>query len=83
MDAGLPLKGERANPSTWRYSFYDKGCAPEGGQRAVDCLGCPISVLPPNVQVAFSDLFGPLFGSFVSSEQLDSVPNREKEGDIS
>lgn len=50
QDAGVPLKGESANPATWRFKFYSE-------DDKVSCLALPLSQLPETVQNVFGQLF--------------------------
>lgn len=56
-DAGVPLKRESGNQSTWRYKFYKKGTV-ESGLEKVACIALPIQELPEQVQEALRELFG-------------------------
>lgn len=52
MEIGVPLRGEKNNPSTWRYSFHKER------RDKIDCLALPIESLPEWVQTVFGNLFG-------------------------
>lgn len=52
LEAGIPLRGEKNNPATWRHSFY------ADSQDKVDCLALPIAQLPEQVQTVFGNLSG-------------------------
>lgn len=63
LEAGIPLRGEKNNPSTWRYPFYGKQ---EG---MVNCLALPVGQLPRLAQSAFENLIG-------TDPDTASAPNR-------
>lgn len=52
MENGVPLRGEKHNPSTWRYSFYRE----DNGK--VECFALPFVQLPESVRSVFGELFG-------------------------
>lgn len=52
LEAGIPLRHESNNPSTWRYAFHGKA------NGNVNCLALPLEELPEAVQRAFGALFG-------------------------
>lgn len=69
MDAGIPLRGEKNNPSTWRHAFYKES------KDKVDCLALPITKLPKQVQAAFGNLFDSLPDVSAHPTLAESVPN--------
>ncbi len=73
MEAGVPLRGEKNNPSTWRHAFYKET------KDRVDCLALPITKLPEQVQAAFGNLFGPLSDVSAHTTSAEASPNSFEE----
>lgn len=76
LEAGIPLKGETKNPATWRYPFYGRNKAVNGGG-IIGCFALPLEQLPERVRSVFEDLFGIDFdcGSQLStSETVTNSP---------
>lgn len=65
LEAGIPLRGERNNPATWRYPFYGKKAG------MVSCFALPIRQLPESVQAAFKNQIG-------EGSDTTSVPNQSE-----
>lgn len=76
MEAGVPLRGEKNNPSTWRHAFYKKR------KDKVDCLALPIPQLPEQVQATFESLFGLLSDTFVHPTLAEVVPNSPEGAEV-
>ncbi len=71
-EAGIPLRGEKNNPSTYRYPFYGKA-----GDK-VNCFVLPINQLPESVQSVFGELLGKGSDAIGASNHSESVPNSGK-----
>lgn len=69
MEAGVPLRGEKNNPSTWRHTFY------RDHKEKVDCLALPIAQLSEPVQAAFGSLFGSPSDPSVHPTPSEPIPN--------
>lgn len=69
---GVPLKGEKRNPATWRYAFRSNG-------EKIECFALPLAQLPESVQHVFDELFGTDSGCEGMPEASDAVPNSAKE----
>lgn len=72
LEAGIPLKGEKGNPATWRYKFYGTG-------EKVNCLALPLAQLPKAVQSVFGQLFGTPLGEAAIPNSSEAAPDSRKE----
>lgn len=59
QDAGIPLRGEKNDPTTWRFQFYEKNAmeALPNGKLKIPCLSLSLSNLPEEVRICVEDLF--------------------------
>ena len=65
LETGIPLRGEKNNPATWRHPFYGKKAG------MVSCFALPIRQLPESFQTAFKNQIG------VGSDTI-SIPNQSE-----
>lgn len=73
MDAGVPLRGEKGNPSTWRFAF----CGKDSGK--LDCLALPIFQLPEQVQMVLGPPIGQPPAGGTCPNGSETAPNVWKE----
>ena len=69
QDAGVPLRGEKNNPRTWRYQFYSNTRA------MVNCFGLPIRQLPNELQEHIGTLFGQPKSDIAVPNKSETLPN--------
>ena len=81
MAAGVPLRTEGKGTS-WRYTFYDKGKAPQGQSDKLPCLSLPLTELPHEVRDKLTELFGDRFSGILPTIGEDTVPGTEIGGEI-
>lgn len=80
MAAGVPLRTEGKDTS-WRYTFYDKGKAPQGQSDKLPCLSLPLTELPHEVRDKLTELFGDRFGGILPAAGEDTAPEGEIGGE--
>lgn len=80
MAAGVPLRTEGKDTS-WRYTFYDKGKAPQGQSDKLPCLSLPLTELPHEVRDKLTELFGDRFSGILPTIGEDTVPGTEIGGE--
>lgn len=80
MEAGVPLRTEGKDTS-WRYTFYAKGQAPQGQREKLPCLSLPLTELPHEVLNQLTSLFGDQFGSILPATGEDTAPEGEIGGE--
>lgn len=80
MAAGVPLRTEGKDTS-WRYTFYDKGKAPQGQSDKLPCLSLPLAELPHEVRDKLTELFGDRFSGILPTIGEDTVPGTEIGGE--
>ena len=76
MEAGVPLRTEGKDTS-WRYTFYAKGQAPQGQREKLPCLSLPLAELPHEVLDKLAELFGDRFSSILPTIGEDTAPEGE------
>ena len=81
MVAGVPLRTE-GKETSWRYTFYDKGKAPQGQSDKLPCLRLPLTELPHEVLGKLAELFGDRFGSILPTTGEDIAPEAKIGGEI-
>lgn len=81
MEAGVPLRTEGKDTS-WRYTFYAKGQAPQGQREKLPCLSLPLAELPHEVLSQLTSLFGNQFGSILPTTGEDIAPEAKIGGKI-
>ena len=81
MAAGVPLRTEGKDTS-WRYTFYDKGKAPQGQSDKLPCLSLPLTELPHEVLNQLTSLFGDQFGNILPATGEDIAPEAKIGGEI-
>lgn len=81
MEAGVPLRTEGKDTS-WRYTFYAKGQAPQGQREKLPCLSLPLAELPHEVLDKLAELFGDRFSSILPTIGEDTVPGTKIGGKI-
>ena len=81
MEAGVPLRTEGKDTS-WRYTFYAKGQAPQGQREKLPCLSLPLAELPHEVLDKLTELFGDRFSSILPTIGEDTVPGTKIGGEI-
>lgn len=81
MAAGVPLRTEGKDTS-WRYTFYDKGKAPQGQSDKLPCLSLPLTELPHEVLNQLTSLFGDQFGNIIPTTGEDIAPEAKIGGKI-
>ena len=81
MAAGVPLRTEGKDTS-WRYTFYDKGKAPQGQSDKLPCLSLPLTELPHEVLNQLTSLFGDQFGNIIPTTGEDIAPEAKTGGEI-
>lgn len=81
MAAGVPLRTEGKDTS-WRYTFYGKGKAPQGQSDKLPCLSLPLTELPHEVLNQLTSLFGDQFGSILPTTGEDIAPEAKIGGEI-
>ena len=81
MEAGVPLRTEGKDTS-WRYTFYAKGQAPQGQREKLPCLSLPLAELPHEVLDKLAELFGDRFGSILPTTGEDIAPEAKIGGKI-
>ena len=81
MAAGVPLRTEGKDTS-WRYTFYDKGKAPQGQSDKLPCLSLPLTELPHEVLNQLTSLFGDQFGSILPTTGENIAPEAKIGGEI-
>lgn len=81
MEAGVPLRTEGEDTS-WRYTFYAKGQAPQGQSDKLPCLSLPLTELPHEVLNQLTSLFGDQFGSILPTTGEDIAPEAKIGGEI-
>ncbi len=81
MEAGVPLRTEGKDTS-WRYTFYAKGQAPQGQSDKLPCLSLPLAELPHEVLSQLTSLFGNQFGSILPTTGEDIAPEAKIGGKI-
>lgn len=72
FEAGVPLKHETNNPSTWRFAFYGKAGS------SINCLALPLTALPDEVRKGFGILFGGNDAPVPGSNRFEALTNGEK-----
>lgn len=72
LEAGIPLRGEKNNPSTWRYPFYGKQ------KGMVNCLALPVGQFPEPAQSAFENLIGTGSGTAAAPNRTEPAPDGQK-----
>ncbi|MBR2928344.1 MAG: hypothetical protein IKC24_04215 [Oscillospiraceae bacterium] len=72
QNAGVPLRGEKNNPRTWRYQFYSNTRA------MVNCFGLPIRQLPNELQEHIGTLFGQPKSDIAVPNKSEALPNAGK-----
>lgn len=80
MEAGVPLRTEGKDTS-WRYTFYAKGQAPQGQREKLPCLSLPLAELPHEVLDELTELFGDRFGGILPAAGEDTAPEGEIGGE--
>ena len=80
MEAGVPLRTEGKDTS-WRYTFYGKGKAPQGQSDKLPCLSLPLAELPHVVLSQLTALFGDRFCSILPATGEDADPEGEIGGE--
>lgn len=70
LEAGIPLRGESNNPSTWRYQFYDKST----GKGKDPCLALIHDKLPEHIQKRLNSLIGQHSGPLSSPSGGECPP---------
>lgn len=75
--AGIPVRGEKSNPSTWRYQFYSKDCTLT--TKNIDCIALPLRQLPDFVQASFAEHFGEI-SERLSLQHPSETSRSESEG---
>ena len=73
MEAGVPLRTEGKDTS-WRYTFYAKGQAPQGQREKLPCLSLPLAELPHEVLDKLTSLFGDRFSGVLPVAGRDAAP---------
>lgn len=73
LEAGIPVKGERNNPSTWRHKFYAVNAKVK--KRDIDCIGLCVTQLPDTVQKAIGQLLGTPCGEEPAPNGPKPVPD--------
>lgn len=81
MEAGVPLRTEGKDTS-WRYTFYAKGQAPQGQREKLPCLSLPLAELPHEVLDKLAELFGDRFSSILPTTGEDIAPEAKIGGKI-
>lgn len=81
METGVPLRTEGKDTS-WRYTFYAKGQAPQGQREKLPCLSLPLAELPHEVLDKLAELFGNRFSSILPAIGEDTVPGTKIGGKI-
>lgn len=81
MEAGVPLRTEGKDTS-WRYTFYAKGRAPQGQREKLPCLSLPLAELPHEVLSQLTALFGDRFCSILPATGEDTAPEAKIGGKI-
>lgn len=81
MEAGVPLRTEGKDTS-WRYTFYGKGKAPQGQSDKLPCLSLPLTELPHEVLNQLTSLFDDQFGSILPTTGEDIAPEAKIGGKI-
>lgn len=81
MAAGVPLRTEGKDTS-WRYTFYGKGKAPQGQSDKLPCLSLPLTELPHEVLNQLTSLFGDQFGSILPTTGENIAPEAKIGGKI-
>lgn len=76
MEAGVSLRTEGKDTS-WRYTFYAKGQAPQGQREKLPCLSLPLAELPHEVLDKLAELFGDRFSSILPTIGEDTAPEGE------
>ena len=72
----MPLRTEGKDTS-WRYTFYAKGQAPQGQREKLPCLSLPLAELPHEVLDKLAELFGDRFSSILPTIGEDTAPEGE------
>ena len=80
MEAGVPLRTEGKDTS-WRYTFYGKGKAPQGQSDKLPCLSLPLTELPHEVLNQLTSLFDDRFCSILPATGEDADPEGEIGGE--
>ena len=80
MEAGVPLRTEGKDTS-WRYTFYAKGQAPQGQREKLPCLSLPLAELPHEVLDKLTELFGDRFDGILPAAGEDTAPEGEIGGE--
>ena len=70
--AGVPVYGEKNNPSTWRFQFYK--CSKD----KINCLALPIAQFPASVQAVFGMQFGAELSQMGPTNHSDVTTNSKK-----
>lgn len=81
MEAGVPLRTEGKDTS-WRYTFYAKGQAPQGQREKLPCLSLPLAELPHEVLDKLAELFSDRFSSILPTTGEDIAPEAKIGGKI-
>lgn len=72
-EAGVPIHGEKNNPSTWRFQYY------KDSKDKINCLALPIAQLPDWVQAVFGVQFGVKLPAMGSTTHSDAAVNNKEE----
>ena len=72
-EAGVPIHGEKNNPSTWRFQYY------KDSKDKINCLALPIAQLPDWVQAVFGVQFGVKLPTMGSTTHSDATVNNKEE----
>ena len=78
QEAQIPLRGEKGNASTWRFSFYQTNAAPNGKSK-IDCFALPLPSMPEPVRQVFESMFGSEGTQSPVPNSSEPVPNSPKE----
>ena len=74
QEAGIPLRGEKGNPSTWRYAFYARD------KKHISCFAIPTADLPETVQQRLGDLIRSSLAASIVPNPSEGETNHEEGG---